>query len=117
MKKETRPEDLKKRYARLAARLAKLGPILHGTITQRTISRDDPTEPGKTKNYGPYYQWTFKRSAKTTTINLSASQAKVYQRAIDNHRKLEEITQEMRALSLELLDATTTGVPKRKPNK
>lgn len=117
MKKDEKAEQMKKRYARLAARVTKLGPVLQGTITERRIERADPKEPGKKKVYGPYFQWTFKKDGKTTTVNLSASQSKVYQRAIDRHRKLEEITQEMRDLSLEILEATTKSVTKRKANK
>lgn len=118
MKKENGKIDgMKKRYARLAARLAKLGPVLQGTITERTILRDDPGKPGKQKAYGPYYQWTMKRDGKTVTVNLSASQNKSYQKAIDNHRTLEKTTQEMRQLSLEILECTTQGVTKRKPKE
>lgn len=117
MKKDQNPEQMKKRYARLSARVGKLGPVLQGTITERVIERADPKNPRKKKEYGPYYQWTFKKDGKTRTVNLSASQAKVYQRAIDRHRKLEEITQEMRDLSLEILEVTTKGVDKRKPKK
>jgi hypothetical protein len=114
MEKRIAIEEMERRYARLTQRLAKLGPVLQGTITQRTIVRPDPQSPGKEKSYGPYYQWTFKRSAKTVTVNLTATQTKSYQRAIDNHRKLETILEEMRDLSLEILEAKTTGVKKRK---
>jgi uncharacterized iron-regulated protein len=117
MKKDAETAQMKRRYARLAARLAKLGPVLQGTITERTVRRDDPRRPGEKKAYGPYYQWTFKRNGKTVTVNLSRSQAKVYQRAINNQRKLEETTQEMRELSLQILESTTTGVVKRKAKK
>ena len=116
-KDEASVDRLKRRYRRLAARVAKLGPVLQGTITPRTIVRDDPADPEEQKIYGPYYQWTWKRNAKTVTVNLSASQAKTYQKAIDNHRKLEEILQEMRELSLAILDKTTRGVRKRKRNE
>lgn len=115
MKKRIAATEMEGRYARLTQRLAKLGPVLQGTITQRTIVRPDPQSPRKEKSYGPYYQWTFKRSGKTVTVNLTAAQAKTYQRAIDNHRKLETIIEEMRVLSLEILEAKTTGVKKRKP--
>jgi len=115
MKKEKATAALERRYARLTARLAKLGFVLQGTITERTMVRDDPKAPGTQKAYGPYYQWTFKRSAKTVTVNLSASQAKTYQQAITNNRKLEETLEEMRTLSLEILEAKTQGVRKRKP--
>lgn len=117
MKNDKQTEQMKKRYARLAARVAKLGPVLQGTITERTIRRKDPDQPGNERSYGPYYQWTFKRDGKTTTVNLSASQVKAYQRAIDEHRKLEAICQEMRELSLAILENTTKGVKRRKPKE
>jgi len=107
-------QKLKKRYEGLAARLAKMGPILQGTITERTITKSDPDDPKRTRTIGPYYQWTFKRDAKTVTVNLSASQAKTYQKAIDNNRKLEGIVQEMRTLSRTILEAKTEGVKRRK---
>jgi uncharacterized iron-regulated protein len=117
MEKDAEIREMKRRYARLAGRLARLGPVLQGTITERTVLRDDPRRPGEQKAYGPYYQWTFKRDGKTVTVNLSRSQAKLYQRAINSHRKLEETTQEMRQLSLQILEKTTTGVLKRKARK
>ena len=113
MKKEKSAAAQEKRHARLSARLARLGLVLQGTITERRIVRADPKNPKKEKNYGPYYQWTFKRQQKTVTVNLTASQAKTYQRAIDRHRKMEEILDEIRALSLEILEAKTEGVKKR----
>lgn len=112
--KKTETGSMEQRYAHLAARLAKIGPVLQGNITDRTITRPDPDAPGKEKSYGPYYQWTFKRHGKTVTVNLSASQAKSYQRAIDNNRKLEDTLAQMRTLSLEMLEAKTKGVKKRK---
>lgn len=114
MKKNDDVNRMEKRYERLTARLAKLGPVLQGTITERNIDREDPQKPGKNKSYGPYYQWTFKRAAKTVTTNLSRTQAKTYQRAIDNQRKLESITQQMRELSLKILERKTQSVNRRK---
>lgn len=114
MKKDGNVEQMKRKYARLSARVGKLGPVLQGTITERTIQRKDPEQPGKERSYGPYYQWTFKRDGKTTTVNLSASQVKAYQRAIEEHRKMEVICQEMRELSLAILEESTTGVKRRK---
>lgn len=115
MKKEKSTATMQGRYARLTARLSRLGFVLQGTITERTMLHADPQAPGKQKTYGPYYQWTFKRAGKTVTVNLTASQAKTYQRAIDNHRKMETILEEMRTLSLEILETETLGVKKRKP--
>jgi hypothetical protein len=106
-----------RRHARLTSRLARLGPVLQGTITPRTIVREDPQAPGTKKAYGPYYQWTYKQNAKTVTVNLTPEQAKAYQRAIDEHRKLEGIIEEIRATSLVILESTTQGVQKRKSRK
>lgn len=107
-------EKLQRRYERLAARLAKMGPIVQGTITERTITKEDPADKTRTKTIGPYHQWTFKRNAKTVTVNVSAAQAKTFRRAIDNNRKLEAVIQEMRTLSRAILEAKTQGVKKRK---
>lgn len=116
MKKDGPIQKMKRRYRQLAARLAQLGPVVQGTITERVIQRDD-ARPGKKKSYGPYYQWTWKKKGKTVTINLTASQAKAYQRAIDRHRQLEATLEEMRQLSLALLEKSTKGVTKRKPSQ
>ena len=117
MPKGSSEQLLRRRYDRLAVRLGKIGLVLQGTITRRTIEREDPDAPGRQKTYGPYYQWTRKQRGKTVTVNLTASQAKVYQRAIDNHRKMEDILQKMRVLSLQICEATTKGVKKRKSSK
>jgi hypothetical protein len=112
----TSPElqRLKNRYARLAAQLAKPGLLLQGTISERFMTRPDPQDPEHPKTIGPYYQWTFKRKAKTVTVNLSAAQAGPFQKAMDNNRRLETLLTEMRELSREILDASTEGVQRRK---
>lgn len=103
-------------YERLVLRLRKIGLILQGTITERKIVRKVPNDPLKEKTYGPYYQWTFKKNGKTTTINLTESQAKAYQKAIDNNRELDNIVKEMKEISLLMCERTTTPVNKRKRN-
>lgn len=97
--------------------MAGLGPVVQGAITVRTITKEDPDQPGGTKAIGPYYQWTFKRNAKTVTVNLSAQQYKQLQKAIDNYRKAEELLALMRELSLLILNATTQGVATRNRSK
>jgi len=113
MKKDKAIESMCRRYNRLAARLAKTGVILQGSITERVILQRPTRGQGKQKAYGPYYQWTWKHQGKTVTVNLTASQAKVFRKAISNHRKMEQITRQMRELSLRILEATTEGVTKR----
>ena len=109
------PESMRRRYARLTARLPKTGWVLQGTIHERLDRRPDPRAPSNKKTYGPYYQWTFKHNGKTVTVNLSPSQARTYQKAVNNHRKVKNILKEMRVISREFLEATTKGVKKRKP--
>ena len=104
--KENEAQRLEQRYRKLATKLAGIGPILQGTITERTIADGD-------KTYGPYYQWTFKREGKTVTVNLSPGRAKLFQKALDNNRELEETLKEMRELSRLIGEAKTEGVKKR----
>jgi len=105
---------LRQRYERQKSRLLTLGPVLQGTITPRTILRVNPELPDQPKKFGPYYQWTWKREGKTVTVNLTAQQNKLYQRAINNNRKLEQLIGEMRALSNQILKLSTVSVKRRK---
>jgi len=113
-KNDAEAKIIQTRFERLKKRFLSLKPVLQGTITERRIEREDPDRPGEEKTYGPYYQWTFKRAGKTVTVNLSTSQARVYGKAIEEHRILEEIVAELRVRSLEILEKTTKGVTKRK---
>jgi hypothetical protein len=109
--KRPTPDPLRRRYERLRARMAKVGWVLQGTITERYDRRVGPGRPPR----GPYPQWTFKRHGKTVTVNLTPAQARAYQKAIDEHRKAEKLLAEMRTLSRQFLDDTTPGVKRRKP--
>lgn len=114
---ERRVAKLVARYKRLANSLAGIGPICQGTIMRRVIIRQAPGTPKRAKRYGPYYQWTRKIHGKTVNINLAKAQSKAYAAAIRNHRRLERTLQQMRDISLQILDLTTTGVPRRKRSK
>ena len=113
MESHARPvERLRRRFERMARQLGKSRWVLVGTIRPRRI----PARRGASgKLLGPYYQWTFKEAGKTVTVNLSASQVKPFQRAIDRQRRVENLLARMRALSRQFLEATTQGVKKRKP--
>lgn len=115
MKKNASLARLEQRYERLKEDLRGLGLIAQGTILERRIPR--PRAAAKEKPYGPYYQWTRKQRGRTRAVNLSASQAKAYAKAIRQHRKMEKIVETMRHVSLKILDITTEGVKKRKPRK
>jgi hypothetical protein len=110
-KKDRKLMQLRKKMNALKEKLAGTGLLLQGNISERTITREDDS---KKKNYGPYYQWTFKKDGKTVTVNLSATQVEEFQKAIDNNRETENMMEEMRNLSREILDLSTQGVIKRK---
>ncbi|HPC58159.1 MAG TPA: hypothetical protein PK689_04095 [Kiritimatiellia bacterium] len=109
MKNRLTPDALRRRHERLRSRLAKTGWVLQGTITQRYDRRVAPGRPPR----GPYPQWTFKRNGKTVTVNLSIAQARAYQRAIEENRRLVTLLAELRALSRQFLDATSPSVKRR----
>ena len=75
-------------YARLRARLGRLGWISHGYVQDRG--------PGAG---GPCYQWTRKVKAKTVSVALSREQYEALKEAIDNWHQAQEILQRMQALS------------------
>ena len=105
-----------KSMRKLKSKLIRSGLIVQGTITERRIERKR-RRGGRIKSnveYGPYYQWTFKRNGKTITVNLSGKQEKAFHKAIDENRNVENIISEMRELSLEILNLKTKGVKKRK---
>ncbi|MCK4671241.1 MAG: hypothetical protein KAT47_01780 [Candidatus Aegiribacteria sp.] len=114
MERDMTTEELMARYKLLKQRLAATDLIVQGTILERTITRNDQDSSDGMKAYGPYYQWTFKMSGKTVTVNLSESQAIFYQKAIDNNKTVLETLNEMRQLANLILEATTEGVRKRK---
>ncbi|MCL4234124.1 MAG: hypothetical protein KJ042_06365, partial [Deltaproteobacteria bacterium] len=54
------------------------------------------------------------KEGKTVAVNLSATQVAKFRKAIERNRVLENTVDEMRALSRQILDASTKGVTKRK---
>ncbi|MCE5228635.1 hypothetical protein LLG95_03455 [bacterium] len=104
---------MRRRHARLTARLAEPGLVLQGTISVVRPRRAVSADSGRAKVYGPYYQWTWKQAGKTVTVNLSAGQRRAFERAIANQRRLEQTLTALRDVSRRILELTTEGVPKR----
>lgn len=117
MQKDNAAESLRRRYRKLALKLAAIGPILQGTITERVITRKTGKERNEEQRYGPYYQWTYKSAGTTVTVNLTARQAKLFNKAIENNQKAEATLSEMRALSGQLCEGAAEGVKKRTRRK
>ena len=112
-KRRLLPEDIRRRFRRLAKELGRAEWILQGTIRPRRI----PARRAGTASvrlYGPYYQWTFKDAGKTVTVNLSAAQNRACQQAIRRQRRIETMLAQMRALSRQYLESTIQGVVRRK---
>jgi hypothetical protein len=107
-------QAMRRRHRRLAAQLGKLGLIIQGTVLERKPAAE-PYPRRRQRSRRRCYQWTRKINGKTVTVALSSSQAKVFQEAIDNHRTMQKITHRMRQISLQILQATTQGVKRRKP--
>ena len=60
------------------------------------------------------WRWTRKVKAKTVTVALSDQQAELFRRAIDDHRKLEKLIDQMRAISQQVLLNSVEGPARRK---
>lgn len=90
-------------YARLRARLGRLGWLSQGYVQNRG--------PGAG---GPCYQWTRKVKGKTVSVALSAEQYQALQAAIANWKKTQEILQQMQTLSREVIFGTLPHPPRRK---
>ena len=90
-------------YARLRARLARLGWISEGYVQDRG--------PGAG---GPCYQWTRKVKGKTVSVALSEEQYNALREAIGNWRQAQEVLREMQALSRGHIFNTLPHPPRRK---
>jgi len=90
-------------YARLRARLARVGWISEGYVQDRG--------PGAG---GPCYQWTRKVRGKTLSVALSREQYVWLRQAISNWRQVQQNLKEMQRLSREVLFATVPHPPRRK---
>jgi hypothetical protein len=90
-------------YARLQARLGRLGWISQGYVQDRG--------PGAG---GPCYQWTRKVKGKTVSVALSHEQYQALQTAIVNWKEAQEILQRMQALSRQVIFETLPHPPRRK---
>lgn len=98
--------ELTARQRDIAARLAEIGFVLPGSITermmrcgkQRCACAEDPAQ-----RHGPYILWTRAVNGKTVTKKLSRDQLERYQAWFDNRRRLRELTSDLETRSLEAI--------------
>ena len=87
------------------------------TCKEALAALDWISEGSVTRNNSPgTWRWTRKVKAKTVTVALSATQAEGFAKAIAQHRVMESVIKEMRALSQQILLHALPG-PVRRPRK
>jgi hypothetical protein len=92
---------------RIAQQLGELGFVLPGSVTTRTPrcgKRNCRCHADPPALHGPYISWTRKVAGKTVTRVLTDEQLRDYQPWFDNARRLNELTAELQALSLQIVD-------------
>ena len=90
---------LRKRFERCKTQILALDWVTQGSLSQSPQGN---------------WRWTRKVKAKTVTVALSDPQAELFRRAIDDHRKLEKLLDQMRALSQQVLLNSVQGPARRK---
>src|ERR1700692_1464462 len=90
---------LRKRFERCKTQILALDWVTQGSLSQ---------SPQGT------WRWTRKAKAKTVTVALSDQQAELFRRAIEDHRKLEKLIDQMRAISQPVLLNSVEGPARRK---
>lgn len=95
---------LKREYARLRRRLARIGYISQGSVQERTVAASGRSG----------YQWTRKIGGKTVSVALSQEQFAALQEAVANERAVWKTLQEMERISRQIIFQTTSDTRRRK---
>jgi Family of unknown function (DUF6788) len=95
----TQIETLRKRFQSCKTEILALDWVTQGSLSQSPQGN---------------WRWTRKVKAKTVTVALSDQQEELFRRAIDDHRKLEKLIDQMRALSQQVLLNSVEGPARRK---
>lgn len=106
MAKRIRPAALRRRRARLVARLPELERLLRGSLVERYKKCGKPgCHCAQGEGHGPaYYLSVTLGPGKTRSYYISAEQKKRIVRYLDNYRKLRELTEEITGINRELLE-------------
>jgi hypothetical protein len=92
------------RRGQLLDEIAALGPVLPGSLVQRSSSCGNPgckCRADPPQLHGPYWAWTRTVAGKTRTRSLSVEQAQRYQPWFDNAARLRELITELKDLTAE----------------
>ncbi len=102
---QQRPEQLRRyraEYARLKARLRKVGFICQGSLTERWMRCGKPNcacARNSARRHGPYFQLSWKERGKTLSRRLPLKHAALYRRWVANRQRLESLIQKMQQVS------------------
>jgi hypothetical protein len=96
-----------------ATQIAALRKRLESCKTQ-ILALDWVTQGSLSQSPQGNWRWTRKVKAKTVTVALSDQQAELFRRAIEDHRKLEKLIDQMRAISQQVLLKSVEGPARRK---
>jgi hypothetical protein len=101
-------EQLQHKYSELSKKLSKIGYICKGSVMVLNLKCGKPycrCKIDENAKHGPYNVWTRKVKGKTVTKYLSEKQAELCRAYIQNSKKLEKIIEEMRNLSVSILES------------
>lgn len=98
---------LENKYKQLQKELSQIGYICNGSIMSLYRKCGKP-KCGCNENpeikHGPYYIWTRKEKGKTITRSLSEERFKRCQQCIKNYKKMEQIIEEMKKISIQIFE-------------
>ncbi len=97
-------KDLTARRKDILSELANLDRMRRGSIVQQY--REGKNKEGEMVRRGPYPLYTFKEGGKTVSKRLkSLKEVAKYQQQIDNFRRFEKLTKELREIGEALCEA------------
>lgn len=104
---QRRLQAYRKEYARVTARLQKVGFIFKGSITQRRLPCGNPMCRCRDPRHwhGPYYQVSWKQNGKTVSRILPAKIVPLYREWIANARAITAILRQMQEISRKAADS------------
>jgi len=100
--KDTITTSYAERFVSLKRELEALGYFCKGTVLKRMMKcgqKRCACQHDSSMRHGPYFEWTYKAKGKTINIRLQPEEAPVYQKAVDEYRKLKSLLTRMERLS------------------
>jgi len=103
----TTQDEIEEKYRSLKKKIDELKFISTGSVMKVFIKCGKPScicHRDKTKRHGPYNIWTRKVDSKTVTRTLNDEQTKLVKKCVGNMREFEEISRQMKVLSVQYIE-------------